>query len=188
MKRPHMSIVVPVYNETNSLRDLYRQIQAVMQEPDFSSAYTWEILFVDDGSTDSSISTLKDLARKYSNVQLVLLARNFGKEIALSAGLQECRGDAAILMDSDLQHPPRYIRHMIDTWANGADMVVGVRKSSGERNVFKRFSSGLFNWFIMGISISAKLFGLAIQELIMSPVLYVAMYLLNRSLNKNKAA
>src|SRR6185369_15430903 len=104
-------------------------------------AYKFEFIFVDDGSTDDSMIELEFLARQDRRIRLVEFARNFGKEAAISAGLHAARGDAAIMIDADLQHPPGMIPRFIREWRSGADVVVGVRKYSKKEGWFKRWTS-----------------------------------------------
>lgn len=117
-----ISIVVPMYNEEQNLPHLYKEIKRhVDQLP-----YRFEILFVDDGSADESAAVVRACSRLDKRVQLVQLARNFGKEAAVSAGLHATRGDAAIVIDADLQMPPKLMGQFIKKWKAGAEVVVGV--------------------------------------------------------------
>jgi len=115
--------------------------------------FNWELLFVNDGSHDDSLETLRALAKKDQLVKVVDLSRNFGKEVALSAGLHEVKNaDAVICLDADLQHPPELISELVSAWENGAEMVVTVRASSKNETVFRRLSSDFYYWFINQIS------------------------------------
>src|SRR6185369_15171798 len=107
-------------------------------------AYKFEFIFVDDGSTDDSMIELEFLARQDRRIRLVEFARNFGKEAAVSAGLHAAKGDAAIMIDADLQHPPDMICKFLAEWQKGADVVVGVRTYSKKESWFKRWSSDRF--------------------------------------------
>jgi glycosyltransferase involved in cell wall biosynthesis len=117
-----ISIVIPVYNEANNLGPLHAELNRVTQ----NLLYNFEIIFVDDGSKDNSVEVLANLAEKFKNIRVVQFARNFGKEAAVSAGLHATKGDAAIVMDADMQMPPRLIGKFIRKWEAGAEVVVGV--------------------------------------------------------------
>ncbi|MET0779785.1 MAG: glycosyltransferase family 2 protein, partial [Candidatus Saccharimonadales bacterium] len=135
-----MSIIIPVHNEAPNLRALHRELASCIER----LAYKFELIFVDDGSTDNSMEQLESLARRDRRIRLVEFARNFGKEAAISAGLHAARGDAAIMIDADLQHPPNMISKFLYEWRNGADVVVGVRKYNKKEGWFKRWSSDRF--------------------------------------------
>jgi len=117
-----LSIVVPVYNEAPNLRPFYAELAAHIK----TQKYAFEFIFVDDGSRDESVAILCQLADADKRVRITQLARNFGKEAAVSAGLHAAKGDAAIVMDSDLQMPPSLISEFIRKWEGGAEVVVGV--------------------------------------------------------------
>jgi glycosyltransferase involved in cell wall biosynthesis len=135
-----VSIIIPVYNEAPNIRALHRELASCIER----LAYKFELIFVDDGSTDNSMEQLESLARRDKRVRLVEFARNFGKEAAVSAGLHAARGDAAIMIDADLQHPPQMIGTFLNEWRKGADVVVGVRNYSKKEGWFKRWSSDRF--------------------------------------------
>ena len=122
---PLISIVVPVFNEGDGITSLYRDIK---KETEKLSQYTWEILFVDDGSTDSSSEHLNRIAESDKEVGILTLSRNFGKEYALTAGISYVHGDAIITLDGDGQHPVEAIDKFIEQWQKGFQVVVGVRK------------------------------------------------------------
>lgn len=122
------------------LSALYRELCGCVER----LSYAFEFIFVDDGSTDNSVSQVEHLARKDHRIRLVEFARNFGKEAAISAGLHAAKGDAAIMLDADLQHPPSMICKFIAEWQKGADVVVGVRTYSKKEGWFKRWSSDRF--------------------------------------------
>jgi polyisoprenyl-phosphate glycosyltransferase len=145
-----VSIVIPIYNEAPNVEPLHKRVTAVIKKLPLQ----FELIFVDDGSRDGSIKKLRQLARRDKRVRVVELARNFGKEIAVTAGLHAARGDAAIMMDADLQHPPRLLPQFIEEWHRGADVVVGVKKYSDDEGWFKKFSSSGFYWLLGRVSSS----------------------------------
>jgi polyisoprenyl-phosphate glycosyltransferase len=106
--------------------------------------YTFEFIFVDDGSKDDSAKVVRRLAGRDRRMRLLEFARNFGKEAAVSAGLHSCRGDAAVIMDADLQHPPALLPAFLSKWREGSEVVVGVRTYDKGETFIKRFCSGLY--------------------------------------------
>lgn len=142
-----ISVIVPMYNEAENARPMYHALCKVFKK----IKYSYEIIFVDDGSKDDTADHLLDLAKADAHVRPVELARNFGKEIALSAGLHSARGDMAIMIDADLQHPPELIPEFIEKWEEGADLVIGVRKEY-KAGWFKRQCSKLFYIIINKLS------------------------------------
>lgn len=146
-----ISLVIPVYNEAPNLEELHNEIiQSIEALP-----YKFEILFVDDGSADDSARAIVKIAKQDQQVQLVQLARNFGKEAAVSAGLQAVRGQAAIIMDADGQMPPRLIGQFLEKWERGSEVVVGI---FAERNMstLRRLGAQTF-YKIMQIIGSSKI-------------------------------
>lgn len=111
-----------MYNEAANVAPIYDALQAVIKQ---LPAYTFEILFVDDGSKDDSVAAVQALAKNNKQVKLIQLVRNFGKEVATSAGLHNAQGDAAIMIDADLQHPPELIPEFLQRWKAGDDLVIG---------------------------------------------------------------
>ncbi len=118
-----LSIVIPVYNEAANLPLLFQELT---KHTGLLSGYRFQIVFTDDGSTDGSVAILQRIVANNDNVRLLELARNFGKEAAVSAGLHAAEGEAAIIMDADLQMPPRLLGEFVERWERGADIVVGV--------------------------------------------------------------
>lgn len=141
-----IAIIVPVYREADNLLALYRRLDQVTSQ---LSEFTWEYIFVNDGSPDSSYEVLLNLASADSRIKVLDLSRNFGKEIALTAGTHEARGvDAVICIDADLQHPPELIPILIDRWKNGAEMVVTIRVASDREPLFRKWGSNLYYWLM----------------------------------------
>lgn len=117
-----ISIIVPAYNEARNLGALYAALCSLAEPLD----YKFEFIFVDDASTDDSVKILKTFAKEDRRIRLIELSRNFGKEAALSAGLHATRGDAAIMVDADMQMPVELIPQFLDQWAEGSEVVIGV--------------------------------------------------------------
>lgn len=140
MKRKLISIIVPVHNEALNLQKLHQTLKVELAKLD----YRFELIFVDDGSTDESVACIEKLVQADRQVRLIELARNFGKEPAVTAGLHHARGHAAMIMDADLQHPPKLIKDFIAEWRKGADVVVGIKRYGRDVGWFKRFSSVWF--------------------------------------------
>ena len=136
-----LSIVVPVYNEEETLAEFHRRLAAVLE----GVSYEAEIVYVDDGSRDTSLELMHGLRRADPRVALIQLSRNFGKEAAMTAGLDYADGDAIILIDADLQDPPEVIPDLIVPWAEGgADVVNAQRRSRAGETWFKRTSAHAF--------------------------------------------
>lgn len=138
-----LSIVVPVLNEEESLDELYQEFLAVAQEHD----YELQIVFVDDGSTDSSWERITELARKDSRIQAVRFRRNFGKAAALSAGFEVARGDIVLTLDADLQDDPREIPRFLAMMDQGLDVVSGWKRVRHDP-WHKVIPSRVFNWLV----------------------------------------
>lgn len=130
-----ISILVPSYNEAQSLELLHKEIVRVISTLE---NYKWEILFVNDGSRDNTMEVIKGLREKDSRISYVDLSRNFGKENAMLAGFDHAKGDAVIIMDADLQHPPAVIPEMIQKWEEGYDDVYAQRKTRGKESWLRK--------------------------------------------------
>lgn len=135
-----ITIIVPVMNEEDAVKPFVETVSSELNQID----YSLEFLFIDDGSKDSTVKNIKELIKNDSRVHLLKLSRNFGKEAAMTAGLDYARGDAIIPMDVDLQDPPKVIHEFIKKWEEGFDTVYGVRKSRCEDTTGKKASAGLF--------------------------------------------
>lgn len=136
-----VTILVPCYNEEESLPALYK---ALMHLTNQHPNYNWELLFVDDGSRDSTIQVLKELRQNDKRVSYVELSRNFGKENAMLAGFDYATGDCVIIMDADLQHPPQVIPEMLKKWEEGYEDVYGKRLSRGKESFMRKKLSLLY--------------------------------------------
>ena len=143
---PDVSIIIPVCNEALGLEDLRTAILDILQ----ASGYSYEIIFVDDGSDDLTWDTLWRFGQSSEVIKAIRFSRNFGKEAAITAGLQKARGRAAIIMDADLQHPPELLRDMISLWAReGFAVVEGVKTARQNEPLWNTFGS-LFFYKILG--------------------------------------
>jgi dolichol-phosphate mannosyltransferase len=134
------SIVAPIYNELDNLDELYRRVREVMS----AQRGAWELVLVDDGSTDGSTERIRALARQDKHVRPVIFARNFGHQIAITAGWDYARGEAVIIIDADLQDPPEVIPEMIARWKEGFEVVYAVRAEREGETWFKRLSAAAF--------------------------------------------
>ena len=134
-----ISVVAPVYNESGSLAELHRRLTLTLAELD-----TYEIVLVDDGSSDGSWGRLLELAARDPQLRLLRLSRNFGHQAALSAGMDAARGDAIVLMDADLQDPPELIPQLVAKWRDGFDVVYAVRADREGEHRLRLASISLF--------------------------------------------
>lgn len=145
-----ISVIVPVYNESESIKELHSEIINTVKEK-----YQFEILFIDDGSSDNSVGLIREIAEKDSNVKLIRLYKNFGKADALSEGFHHCSGDYVITMDADLQDDPAEIPNLINKLDEGWDMVSGWKKNRKDP-LEKKIPSKFFNkvtCFFTGVNI-----------------------------------
>ena len=142
MVAPMLSVVVPVKDEEKAILPFVERVGAVLDA--ITTDGGWEILFVDDGSCDATLAAIVALNLSDARVRGLSLSRNFGKEAALSAGLDHARGSAVIPMDVDMQDPPEVLPQMVAKWREGHEMVFGVRRSRTEDSFTKRITAGLF--------------------------------------------
>jgi glycosyltransferase involved in cell wall biosynthesis len=134
------SIIAPIYNEIDNLQELIRRLTEVMEKTDEK----WELVLVDDGSTDGSTDQIRKLALEHDFVHPVIFARNFGHQIAVTAGLDYAQGEAVVIIDADLQDPPELILEMIEKWKEGYQVVYAVRTEREGESWFKRTTAALF--------------------------------------------
>ena len=147
---PTISIVVPLYNEEGNVEELARRIRGVLLElPDRP---TFEMVFVNDGSSDRTLARLQAVAAAFADVVIVNLSRNFGHQIAATAGLDAARGEAVILMDGDLQDPPELIVDFVEKWRDGYDVVYAVRRSRSGESPFKLITAKVFYRIIKALT------------------------------------
>lgn len=142
------SIVAPIYNELENLPELYRRVSDVMN----STNEPWEFILVDDGSTDGSTEVIRTLAKDDECIRPVIFARNFGHQIAITAGWDYARGDAVVIIDADLQDPPELILEMAKKWKQGYEVVYAVRAEREGESWFKLWTASLFYRLIYRIT------------------------------------
>ena len=142
------SIVAPIYNEKENLPELYRRVKEVMD----STNEPWELVLVDDGSVDSSTDIIRALTREDKRVRPVIFARNFGHQVAVTAGLDYSRGEAVVIIDADLQDPPELILEMANKWKQGYEVVYAVRAEREGESWFKLWTASLFYRLIYRIT------------------------------------
>jgi len=145
---PLISIVLPVYNEQECLEALFERLRKLED----SGEHSYDFIFVDDGSADRSREIIRELAAEQSNVKYVFFSRNFGHEIATTAGIDHASGDAVVIIDADLQDPPEIIPELIAKWREGYQVVCAQRRSRKGETVFKRLTSWLFYRIIRSLS------------------------------------
>jgi dolichol-phosphate mannosyltransferase len=142
------SIVVPVFNELENIPELYRRLCGTLD----SVGETWELVLVDDGSTDGSTERIRELAAKDKRVRPVIFARNFGHQVAITAGWDYARGAAVVIIDADLQDPPEVIPELIARWREGYEVVYAVRAEREGESWFKMVTASLFYRLIYRIT------------------------------------
>jgi dolichol-phosphate mannosyltransferase len=135
-----ISLIIPVYNEDNNIKRLYDEICIAIKE----LRCIFELIFIDDGSEDNSLKILSELAEQDSRIKVISFTKNFGHQNALLAGYRNCSGDAAITMDSDMQHPPSLIPDFIEKWQEGYFIVNALRTETEGAGFFKKFISKSF--------------------------------------------
>ena len=135
-----LSVIVPAYNEELSVERAYYTISEILENAQIDN----EIIFIDDGSTDTTYKKIKNLADKEKNIYGLHFSRNFGKEAAISAGLASAKGDAVVVIDCDLQHPPEKIVEMYRLWQEGYEIVEGIKKTRGKESKMHGFLARRF--------------------------------------------
>lgn len=143
-----VSIVVPVFNEQENVKVFYQEVCKYMKPLD----YSFELIFIDDGSTDGTAAVLDWLTQRDTRVTAVLLARNFGHQVALTCGLDYAKGDAVITMDGDMQHPPEMLPLLLRQWEEGFEVVQTIRVDTAGVSWLKKFTSGMFYRLINAMS------------------------------------
>lgn len=147
MSRELLSIVIPAYNEQEVLPEFHRRVTEVLSGISMDA----EFVYVNDGSSDSTLQVLHGLCEKDERVAVVDLSRNFGKEIALTAGLHKANGDAVVVIDADLQDPPELIPKLLEEWRNGYDVVYAKRMARSGETLLKKATAHVFYRFMQQI-------------------------------------
>lgn len=150
--KPTLSIVIPMHNEADSIDPLFERLLPIVE----GTGQSWEIICVNDGSTDATVAGVLKQSMRRPAVRLIDLSRRFGKEAALTAGLDYAMGKAVIILDADLQDPPELIPEMISKWRDGAEMVYAVRRSRGDDGFFKRACAALF-YFLFNLLVDTRI-------------------------------
>lgn len=135
-----VSVVVPCFNEAEVINATHARLRGVLS----ATGLDWEVIYIDDGSRDGTLELLRSIQTLDPQVRLIALSRNFGHQVAASAGLEAAAGDAVVLIDADLQDPPEYIPAMLERWRDGVDVVYGQRQARAGETYFKRASAGVF--------------------------------------------
>jgi glycosyltransferase involved in cell wall biosynthesis len=135
-----ISIILPCYNEEDNLNELYSRLRTVMK----SVGEPYELIFIDDGSSDNTLNKLKGFCETEKQCRIFEFSRNFGHQQAISAGLDNAQGDAVIMMDADLQHPPELIPKLIEKWKEGYEIVYTIRKDPPGTSLFKKMTARIF--------------------------------------------
>ena len=148
MAEPIFSIIAPIFNEIQSIPELYRRVCEVMD----TISEPWELILVDDGSTDGSTGVIRELAEHDNRIRPVIFARNFGHQLAVTAGLDYSRGQAVVIIDADLQDPPEVILDLIAKWREGYEVVYAVRTDREGESWFKLITASVFYRLIYSIT------------------------------------
>jgi glycosyltransferase involved in cell wall biosynthesis len=143
MPRPTLSLVIPIYNEELVIPELDRRLKAVLGSW-ADLVESWEVVFINDGSKDESLNHLRAMAAAEPRYKVLSFARNFGHQMAITAGMDRAEGDAVVVMDADLQDPPEVVRNMITLWRQGYDVVYGVRRKRAGETLFKKLTAAAF--------------------------------------------
>jgi polyisoprenyl-phosphate glycosyltransferase len=140
LSRPTLSLVIPIFNEEETIPELFRRLQEFLKQ----LGETWEVVFIDDGSRDASLKLLRDAAATEKRYKVVVFSRNFGHQMAITAGLDRAEGECVAVMDADLQDPPEVVRDMLAKWREGYEVVYGVRKKRLGETWFKKITAAAF--------------------------------------------
>ena len=133
-----LSLIVPVYNEEEVLPASYERMSAAMAALE---GYDYEIIYVNDGSRDGTMKQLRKIAGGHADVHVVSFSRNFGHQLAVTAGMDRAKGDALIIIDADLQDPPEVIARLVEAWEQGADIAYGKRLKREGETIFKKLTA-----------------------------------------------
>jgi len=144
-----ISLIIPVFNEEKNIPLLFVEIRKTL---DTLPQYEFEIVFINDGSTDQSLDELKKIKKEDGRIQIIDFSRNFGKEMATTAGINSCQGEACIMLDADLQHPVEKIADFLAKWEEGGEVIIGIRQSNQGEGLVKKIGSYFFYKLINAIS------------------------------------
>jgi dolichol-phosphate mannosyltransferase len=144
MDAPILSLVLPIYNEEEIIPELDRRLRAFFADVGSDVAESWEVIFVNDGSKDSSLGLLKALADSEPRYKIISFARNFGHQMAITAGMDRANGDAVVVMDADLQDPPEVVKQMVARWREGFDVVFAIRSRRHGETAFKKLTAAVY--------------------------------------------
>lgn len=154
-QRPILSLILPIFNEQEVIPELHRRLTDFLAElPELQGQ--WEVIFINDGSSDKSPGMLDELQNAEPRFKVVHFARNFGHQVAITAGIDRAEGDAVVVMDADLQDPPEVVKNMLVKWREGFDVVYGVRTKRIGETVFKRATASLF-YRMMNAALGVKI-------------------------------
>jgi len=149
LAQPTVSVVVPAFNEEPVIDVTFERLNTVM----LRLGLPYELIFVNDGSRDQTLDKLLDLARQHPQMKVINFSRNFGHQIAVTAGIEHAKGAVVVLIDADLQDPPELIEQFIERWKEGYDVVYAVRTRREGETLFKRWSAALFYRFVHGMTV-----------------------------------
>ncbi len=143
MKRINYSVVIPIHNEEDNILELYNRLSKVLK----NVCENYEIIFVNDASSDKSLEIIKNLSLKDSKVKFIDFSRNFGHQVSITAGMDYSSGEAVVIMDGDLQDPPELIPKLLEEWEKGFDVVYAVRRKREGETIFKKITASIFYRF-----------------------------------------
>ncbi len=144
-----ISVVIPVYNEKEVIKSSYKSIKEVLEK---LTQYDYEMIFVNDGSTDGTLDFLQEIAKENEKVKIISFSRNFGHQSAVTAGIQHITGDAIVIIDADLQDPPELLPEMIELWEKGNEVIYGQRKARKGESAFKILTAKMFYYTLNSLS------------------------------------
>jgi len=144
MPNPVLSLVLPIYNEEEIIPELDRRLKAFLGNVGSGVGESWEVVFINDGSRDKSLALLRELVAAEPRYKLLSFSRNFGHQIAITAGVDRAEGDAVVVMDADLQDPPEVVAEMLVKWREGHDVVYAVRGKRHGETLFKKVTAAAF--------------------------------------------
>lgn len=136
--------MIPIFNEEDGIPELDRRLSSLLSGLEAELGVTWDVVFVNDGSRDRSLDLLRDLASREPRYKVISFSRNFGHQVAITAGIDRADGDAVVVMDADLQDPPEVVRDMATKWREGFDVVYGARLKRHGESFFKRMTAAVF--------------------------------------------